>query len=45
MGVTVIPGETDQTDKKLETAVVEREFSTEAQLDLPTESLSKMNIF
>ena len=45
MGVTVIPGKTDQTDKKLETAVVERESSTETQLDIPTESFSKMNIF
>ena len=40
-----IIGETDQTDKKLETAVVERESSTETQLDLSIESLSKMNIF
>merc|ERR1712183_618749 len=34
-----IPGETDQTDEKLETAVVERRSTAETELDLPTESL------
>ena len=37
-----IPGETDQTDEKLETAVVERRSTAETELDLPTESLGKI---
>ena len=37
-----IPGETDQTDEKVETAVVERRSTAETELDLPTESLGKM---
>ena len=34
-----IQGETDQTDEKLETAVVERRSTAETEPDLPTESL------
>ena len=37
-----IPGETDQTDEKLETAEVERRSTAETELDLPTESLGKI---
>ena len=37
-----ISGETDQTDEKLETAVVESESSAETELDIPTESLGKI---
>ena len=37
-----IIGETDQTDEKLETAVVERRSTAETELDLPTESLGKI---
>ena len=44
MGVTVIPGETDQTDKKLETAEVKRRSSADPELDLPNERLGKMII-
>ena len=37
-----IIGETDQTDEKLETPVVERRPTAETELDLPTESLGKI---
>ena len=37
-----IPGDTDHTDEKLETAEVERRPRAETELDLPTESPSKM---
>ena len=37
-----IPGETDQTDEKIETAVVVRRATAEPDLDLPTESLGKI---
>ena len=37
-----IPGDTDQTDEKLETAEVERRDRAETELDLHTESLGKI---
>ena len=40
--IIAIPGETDQTEEKLETTVVERRSTAETELDLPTESLGKI---
>ena len=37
-----VPGETDQTDEKLETPVVERRSTAETELHLPTEWLGKI---
>ena len=37
-----IPGETNPTDEKLQTAVVERRSTAETELDLQTESLGKI---
>ena len=37
-----IPGDTDQTDEKLETAEVERRDRAETELDLHTQSLGKI---
>ena len=40
-----IPGDTDQTEEKLETAEVERRSTAETELDLPTESLGKIVVY